>query len=227
MHRQRGPIGHGGLHARRPAQRAPGRSAPRRDGRAPTPSTASPWACAPAPRCPGCPSSPTPTSAGTAAARSMASTSCTPSWWSSWKPTTCASCGASSRTPRPRRPRSAACAATCRRRRRRWASGWPPCDLADGRARRRRGRARPGRARGRRLRRVRRRAVGVVPDARHRAVTRGCGSAQSAWTERSPAQARSAMRPASLWASSSTSASESGRCAMNRRLAPSAMPTMP
>ena len=43
--------------------------------------------------------------------------------------------------------------------------------LASGRAGRRRGRARSGGARGGRLRRLRRRAVGVVPDARHRAVT--------------------------------------------------------
>ena len=42
-----------------------------------------------------------------------------------------------------------------------------------GRARRRRGRPRPGGARGGRLCRVRRRAVGVVPDARHRGVTFG------------------------------------------------------
>ena len=102
----------------------------------------------------------------------------------------------------------------------------------DGRARRQRGRARPGRARGGRLCRVRRRAVGVVPEARHAAVTRDAPTpdavvAQSAWTDRSPAQARSAMRPASFCASSSTSAAESGRCAMKRRLAPFAMPTMP
>ena len=53
------------------------------------------------------------------------------------------------------------------------------------------------------------------------------GPRQSAWTERSPAQARSATRPASFCASSSTSASDSGRWAMKRRLTPSAMPTMP
>ena len=51
--------------------------------------------------------------------------------------------------------------------------------------------------------------------------------AQSACTDRSPAHARSAMRRASFFASSSTAASESGRCAMKRRLAPSAMPTIP
>ena len=90
----------------------------------------------------------------------------------------------------------------------------------------------PAGARGGRLCRVRRRAVGAVPDARHAALTSRAAAtpgraAQSAWTERSPAQARSAMRRASFCASSSTSASESGRCAMKRRLTPSAMPTMP
>ena len=52
---------------------------------------------------------------------------------------------------------------------------------------------------------------------------------QSAWTERNPAQARSDMRWASRSACSSMSASESDSAfwAMKRRLAPSAMPTIP
>ena len=59
------------------------------------------------------------------------------------------------------------------------------------------------------------------------ALSRRRAGPQSACTERRPAHARSAMRRASFCASSSTSASGSGRCAMKRRLAPSAMPTMP
>ncbi len=59
------------------------------------------------------------------------------------------------------------------------------------------------------------------------ACCEGPARRQSAWTDRSPAHARSAMRRASLWASSSSSASESGRCAMKRRLTPSAIPTIP
>ena len=60
---------------------------------------------------------------------------------------------------------------------------------------------------------------------RHGATVRSRRPGQSGWTDRRPAQARSAMRWANRCASSSTAASPGGRCAMKRRLAPSAMPT--
>ena len=82
VHRQRGPVGHGRLHARVPARRASRRSAAHRDRRHPHHRRAADGHADPHRAGRASPSWPAPTSAATAAARSTGSTSCTPTWWS-------------------------------------------------------------------------------------------------------------------------------------------------
>ncbi len=110
VHRERGPLGDGGLHAGAAARRARRRPAAHRHGRHALRRRPAHGHAHARRADPTCPSWRTPTSAVTAAVRCTGSTSCTRTSWWSWRPTTCGSCAASFPTPRPRPARSGACA---------------------------------------------------------------------------------------------------------------------
>ena len=187
---------------------APIRSTSSRRG--PTPSTDSPWACAPAPSGPHPRVSPAPTlPAGTAAARCTCPDMSPPNSSSSWRPTTCATSGAC--TGPPCRARSAHVI-------RRLCCDLPPSPpplrerIVAARTGRRRAHrlrrcARSCRPGGRRLRRLCQRAVGALPAPGHApAHQRGgvppaaglawLGSGSAAWLlERAQSECTLAAQP--------------------------------